>query len=100
MDDGVLERRNWPITEVVLGALAAVVVVCSGQRHRHRRERRLDGDDGAEQKGEDMQEYRNEVDEPVWQVVLRRGIAESDKKVTHERPEVDRLIICYVVSLK
>lgn len=86
--------------KVFLCPLTAVVVVSSCQGHPHRRERRLDGEEGTEQPAKQLNHQRNEVHQPIGEVAAGSFVAKTSYHTRDEVPERQGGIVCDEICLQ
>ena len=98
--EGFIKWHDGFELEVLLGSLAAVVVVSAGQGHPHGREGGLDGGEGAQEPAQQLQHEGDEVDQPVGEVTARCLVTKARHHPGDEFPERQRGIVGDEISLQ
>ena len=68
-------------------------MVGTRQSYLHGGESDIDGCEGLEQCAYKLEEDRQEVDKPVWEVVLGCIVPKANKEAGHDRPERHRFVV-------
>lgn len=95
----IVKAHQGGVLEICLCSLAAVVMVCSGQRNSHGGEGGTYGHKWPQNKTDDGQQPSNGVDEPIWQLGSWGRVVESFEDARDEVPEGKRAVVCYVICL-
>ena len=98
--DGLIHWHDWLVVHVLLGPLTTVEVVGAGQSHCHWCEGGTDLFDRLQDLAHKLKDDGQGHHQPVRQVVFGGGVAKACYDPTHERPEVNRVIVRDVVCLK
>ena len=95
-----LKSNNWAIFEVTLCLLATVVVVCPSESYSHGCEGGRDGDNGAQQHTDVVEDHRESVYQPIGKSYLGLREVYRIQHFSHEVPERQWGVIGDVVSLQ
>lgn len=98
--DSLIKLYHWLEPKVRLCPPAAVVMMCPSQCHPHGREGGADGDQGAQNGAEQLNDQCYEVDQPVRQVAARSRVAQSRHHACDELPERKGCVVGDKVGLR
>ena len=95
----IFQRHHGNVAQVLLGSLAAVVVVGSRQSNPHGGEGGAEGHQGRQEEHQQVEEEGEEVDQCVGEVAGGRLVAHAGQDLSHKLPERNGGVICDVVCL-